>query len=337
METEARLGAVCYIDLLGFSYLTTLLEKKEILKNNDEILFEEKQVKNLTVSDLRLLDKYLKNDTVDTQTKPSITVADWAYRIVDENLRKFHEIIEKQCARYQSSDYSVISDSVFIVDESSDNILCIVANIFRECIKSGILLRAGLAYGSYFCVRTHLSNFNVYGPTVTRAVNYEKQGKGCRIFTDSEFPRSSKAFSDTNSQLFFPYKNYKDYSVIDCFEWLMIKDTYVLNISDLSNLNSFHSHVQNLIDLINDNIEIICNLCYSPKFEWNLKTKDGIIQLGASIVYLSDLMSKIYSNLKPIENDTKEIEDVVKYNRSEEILKKMIESQKKDFCVKYGI
>lgn len=30
METQFHTGAVCYIDLLGFSYLTNLLENKEI-------------------------------------------------------------------------------------------------------------------------------------------------------------------------------------------------------------------------------------------------------------------------------------------------------------------
>lgn len=272
MKTQSCTGAVCFTDLLGFSYLTGLLDNQDLYVNEKvEKPFGEKKVKELTLNDLRNLDDYIKNG--DEVSEDTITISDLAYNIVDTNLKRFHEIVESQCTSFQNAEYCAISDSLFIVDESSDELLYILSNVFRECIKSGILLRAGLAYGSYYIVRTHVSNFNVYGATVTKAVNYEKMGKGCRIFTDSDFPASCGAFSEKNPQLFYPYKNYHDYSVLDCFEWLMIKDSYVLTPSDVTNLGTFHNplNVKNAVDLFYDNIEVYCNLCCSPKFDWNRK------------------------------------------------------------------
>lgn len=214
-----------------------------------------------------------------------------------------------------------------------------MANIFRECMKSGILVRGGLAYGTFYIVRPHTEKFNVYGATVTKAVSYEKLGKGCRVFTDSDFPISCKAFSDINPQLFGHYKNCKDYSVLDCFEWLMIKDDYVLNPSDVDNLASFHNpaNVKKTIELFYDNFEVYCNLCFSTKFDWNLKNNYGLVQIGSSIEYLSALIDKTYV-LSPhvnIDGYQEKIEDGLDYAkkalRKEERVNQMVQLKKTDF------
>ncbi|MBD5435102.1 MAG: hypothetical protein HDR36_01065 [Treponema sp.] len=344
MKTQVCKGAVCYIDLLGFSYLTEKLDSSVLYKNPDEEKpFGEKKVKELRFCDLRNLKDYIKNGYIASENK--IMESDWAYNIVDTNLKKFHEIVEKQCQPYQDAEYSVLSDSFFIIDESSDEILFIVANIFRECIKSGILVRGGLAYGTFYIVRPHMEKFNIYGAAVTKAVNYEKLGKGCRVFTDSDFPISCKAFSITNPQLFGHYKNSSDYSVLDCFEWLMIKDDYVLNPSDVDNLACFHNpaNVKNAFELFYDNFEVYCNLCFSTKFAWNLKNNFGIIQIGASIEYLSALIDKTYRlspNINIVDYQEK-IEDGQNYaknsKRSEDVVMKMIKSKIDDFRVLFGI
>lgn len=338
MKTQACKGAICYIDLLGFSYLTEKLDSTVLYADPDEEKpFGEKKVKELRICDLRQLDDYInKGDNISSN---KITESDLAYNIVDTNLKKFHEIVEKQCQPYQNAEYSVLSDSLFIIDESSDEILFIVANIFRECIKSGILVRGGLAYGTFYIVRPHTEKFNVYGATVTKAVSYEKLGKGCRVFTDSDFPISCKAFSDINPQLFGHYKNCKDYSVLDCFEWLMIKDDYVLNPSDVDNLASFHNpaNVKKTIELFYDNFEVYCNLCFSTKFDWNLKNNYGLVQIGSSIEYLSALIDKTYV-LSPhvnIDGYQEKIEDGLDYAkkalRKEERVNQMVQLKKTDF------
>lgn len=341
MNTEFHKGAVCYIDLLGFSYLTNLLENKEIYNDESkEKSFAEKTVKELTLSDFRLLNDYLKfnnneNDLLDTSKTKSQSISEWAYNIVDSNLKKFHEIVEKNCATYQNVEYTAISDSMFIVSENSDEILFILANVFRESIKSGILLRAGLAYGTYYSVKTHISSFNVYGTAVTDAVTYEQYGKGCRIFTDSDFPSTCKSFCNENSSLFCSYKNYKDYSTLDCFEWMMMKDDYVLSASDFFDFNLSQNH-EKTINLLCDNLEVYSNLRFSPKFNWNSKTSQGAEQLGASIEYISNLIDKIYRLFKNInlENLNEGLKDGIYFanskKRSEQLLTEVIKIKKKE-------
>lgn len=322
MKTEAHKGAVCYIDLLGFSYLTNLLENKALYTDEKKAKsFADKCVKELTLSDLRELNDYLKFDNNDGRLfiyhkNDDKTIAKWAYDIVDTNLKKFHEIVEKNCSKFQNVEYTAISDSMFIVSEKSDEILFILANIFRECIKSGILLRAGLSYGTYYSVKTHIASFNVYGSAVTNAVAYEKLGKGCRIFTDSYFPNTSEAFCQKNPDLFSCYKNYQDYSNLDCFEWLMIKDDYVLEPIDMSPISLPNINPE-LFDLLKDNQVVLCNLLYSSSFEWNLKNVQGREQLIASVEYVSNLIDKIYNEFRFMEIDSLKL----KINDGTELLK----------------
>ena len=241
---------------------------------------------------------------------------------------------------------------MFIVSKSADDILYILANIFRQCIKNGILLRAGLAYGIYYSVKTHISSFNIYGPAVTKAVCYEKLGKGCRIFTDSDFSARSKI---SNAEIISEYKNFMNYSRIDCFEWLMIKDKYAFNKHDIGAFSKSDRFTAAL-DLLCDNAEVFCALRYSPKYEWNLKNKSGIEQLVASIEYTSALVDKILKSACPDDSKEdnhqksspsddleqyleeisfgKELEDAQK--RSEEMLISMICSKKAELMEKFN-
>lgn len=329
METKPPEGAVCYIDLLGFSYLTNLLENnKKYNDNKKEKKFGDKCVKELKLSDLPRLENYIKFG--EPEDLSNISIADWAYEIVDTNLKKFHEIVEKSCSDFQEAEYIVISDSLFIVSKNADDILYILANIFRQCIKNGILLRAGLAYGIYYSVKTHISSFNIYGPAVTKAVCYEKLGKGCRIFTDSKFSKHSEI---SNSEIISEYKNFMNYSRIDCFEWLMIKDKYAFDEHDIR-LFSKSDRFTAALDLLCDNIEVLYTLRWSQKYEWNLKSEAGIEQLAASLEYISALVDKIRnpSNSDELKESSEKINNgkvVVKQQRlSEEILISMICSKK---------
>lgn len=337
MRTEFHKGAVCYIDLLGFSYLTNLLENKEIYNDGKkEKLLADKCVKELTLNDIRALNAYLKFDGDEnllfSNNNDKKTIAEWAYSIVDSNLKKFHEIVERNCSNYQNVEYVAISDSMFIASEKSDEILFILANIFRECIKSGILLRAGLSYGTYYSVKTHIADFNIYGTAVTNAVSYEKLGKGCRIFTDQEFPKSSEAFCQKNPDLFSDYKNYQNYSILDCFEWLMIKDDYVFDEFD-TKLFCLSSINPKLKDLLCDNQLVLYNLLCSPNFEWNLKSSQGYEQMCASVEYVSNLIDKIYDKflfeeIKNLELNLDDGTELLKQTRrSKKVLSNVINSK----------
>lgn len=329
MSTESYNGAVCYIDLLGFSYLTKLLDNYEILdKNTEDLKFEDKKVKDISLCELRQLFEYIGNNNAESIPKNITSVSDWAFNIVDATIHRLHEVIEKACVDYQNVEYSVFSDSVFIISENADDILFVLSYVFRECVKSGILLRAGLAYGKYYKVHTHISPLTVYGPAVTRAVDYEKKGKGCRIFTDSDFPINCKVFSEKKCNVFRDYKNYQNYSNIDCFEWLMIKDKYVLNQSDLYLINSNYS--KPIISLLEDNLIIFCNILCSTKFQWNVSTEEGLEQVACSIEYISSLIRFIYSlsSNKQLETTAMLIDDgfyqARHFKRSEKKLERMI-------------
>jgi len=167
------IGSVCYVDLLGFSYLT---------KKSKEIHFR------------KIIDKCILN--------------------LHENI---HNAIQNTKIKY-----SVLSDSVFLFTEDEcDALIITLPKIFRNCINSGILLRGGLSYGEYEIRKTKLTEINIYGDAVTRAVKLENSGKGCRIFIDQDIPAQCKALP-CNPEIFMPYRNYANYSYIDIFNWPLL-------------------------------------------------------------------------------------------------------------------
>ena len=91
------------------------------------------------------------------------------------------------------------------------------------------------------------------------------------------------------------------------------------------------------IELFYDNFEVYCNLCFSTKFDWNLKNNYGLVQIGASIEYLSALIDKTYTLSPHVNMDgyQERMEDGVDYaknsKRDERIVTKMVKSKIADF------
>jgi hypothetical protein len=194
-----------------------------------------------------------------------------------------------------SVEYCVISDSVFLfIEKEVDSLLYVTANIFRNCIASGILLRAGMAYGEYNFIKTKIETKNIYGMAVTKAVAKEQTGKGCRIFIDEDLPKRSKL----NPKIFHQYKNYIDYSEIDIFEWPLFNKKYYVKIPDINNKET----KAELKALLLDNCKLLANLRYAPDFIWNEKSNSGRIHLVATIEYITDITNKIISKLGQFEN-----------------------------------
>lgn len=337
MNSIKKIGAVCYMDLLGFSYLTQLLGDNSVYEyKTKETSFFETKVKDLRIAELGNLSDYIIQTANKISDSDGLKVSDWACSTINNNLQKFHDIVKSSCASYPSIICSTISDSLFLVSESSDDILFAVANIFRKCIKSGILLRAGLSHGEYYIIQTDLAKINFYGKSVTEAVRYEKTGKGCRVFTNSDFPITCKIFEE-NPVLFSAYKNYKDYETFDCFEWLMLLDDYVVTASDVMDLYSFHNRedLQKTVDLFYDNEKILSYLKHSPMFNWNLENNNGTIQMGASIEYVATTIDSIYKlcNFIDLKDYGETVTDGISYiksqRRDESVLLAVIEEKKR--------
>jgi len=242
------IGSVCYIDLLGFSYLTD---------HSDDV----------------------KNKT-----------------IINRYISCLHDIICKAINGTNIS-YSIISDAVFLYSENEcDQLIFALPKIFRQCITNGILLRAGLSYGEYTVTTTALSDNNIYGEAVTRAVKLEKNGKGCRIFIDQEIPSQCSNIFPYNSDIFKPYRNYVNYSYIDVFEWPLIYEKYYYNP-----INSYNTDLEpnkELADLIFDNYKLSIYLRFSPCFFWNTQTDEGLTHIAVSVEYITSLIDLMLKKTK---------------------------------------
>jgi hypothetical protein len=230
-------GPVCFIDLLGFSYLTD---------HSDDINIKD------------IIKRYISN---------------------------FHNIIYK-AIKGKNINVSVISDAVFLYTENkSDQLIFSLPQIFRQCITSGILLRAGLSYGEFAITTTELSVNNIYGEAVTRAVKLEKNGKGCRIFMDQNIPAQCSNIFSYNQEIFKQYRNYADYSYIDVFEWPLVYRDYYYNPVYSYNIDSEPN--KELADLIFDNYKLSVYLRFSPYFSWNVQTNEGFTHVAVSIEYIT--------------------------------------------------
>lgn len=260
---EMKTGAVCYIDLLGFSYLTRNVNNKK----NEPIIR-----------------RYIKT----------------FHNAVYESLRKtkIHHVI--------------LSDAIFLyTDTEIDNLLFSLSQIFRTCIMKGVLLRGGMTYGEYDVLSTKLLGNNIFGSAVTKAVEYEKSGKGCRIFIDSDFPTHCELFNES-SVLFTPYKNFSDYSVLDIFEWPLINKKYVFRLSDSDYKNLPNNNIRELL-LANHKISDF--LGWSPLFKWNDSCIEGTRQVNSTIEYITTLIDKILEYTDIIDREILEVDSIVKIKK----------------------
>ena len=163
------------------------------------------------------------------------------------------------------------------------------AKIFRNCINSGVLPRAGISYGEYNFIKTNFNTNNIYGIAVTKAVSLERKGKGCRIFIDDNLQKESKVFI-SNTEIFLPYKNHIDYSEIDIFEWPLFYKDYYFKIIDINKKKEINPEIR---ELLNNNCRLLAYLTHSPLFSWNAKSEDGRIHLSVTIEYLKNVTNKI--------------------------------------------
>jgi hypothetical protein len=163
-----------------------------------------------------------------------------------------------------------------------------------ELVKNGLLCRAGLACGEIIETSEN-ENHNlgkfIVGEAVTKAVKLESLSKGVRILIDEDLPHAlyeqNSAFSRQIMPLFQPFTNKIDYTTYDEFKWYLIPN---LNIStDLLSLKATDK-----IFFTKERLKLASLLRFSPKFNWNVLTKQGFVHIKASIDFLTAYDTEIF-------------------------------------------
>ena len=80
------------------------------------------------------------------------------------NILRFHHIVYSHIKKYKFIKCIIISDSVFLYTTNNNvSSFFVVANIFRDLLKDGILCRAGCDYDEFGKLNTVLSEKNIWG------------------------------------------------------------------------------------------------------------------------------------------------------------------------------
>ena len=150
-------------------------------------------------------------------------------------------------------------------------------------IKSGVLCRGGIAYGNIVepdRVNTSLGRF-VLGEAATKAVDMEKSGKGCRIFSDVDLPSEISGKKLFRHEPFHGNKNPNDCSITDEFRWYLFPN----------GISNHEYHDRNNKASVLAIMKAVSMLKYSPMFGWNVSNRAGEIQVASSIDTLTSGVS----------------------------------------------
>jgi hypothetical protein len=247
-------GAVFFVDILGMTALT----------NNKMTLTDEDYS--------HWLDKHEKEHT-DQFLAASI-------------LAEFRNILTELNERFSSVTVSQLSDCAFAWSKNITDIVLFASKFMTTSISQGILCRGGMSYGEIIETnQNHELGRFIVGKAVTDAAKLEGVAKGARILIDQEFPHHlwvlDKDFSERTTPLFAPFTNPLDYAEYDEFRWYLcpaLSET-VNNLETLSDVEK--------IILTKKRLKIANQVRSSPKFSWNSKSKEGLIQLRATINFIS--------------------------------------------------
>ncbi|MFP9098497.1 hypothetical protein ACLI09_05525 [Flavobacterium sp. RHBU_24] len=247
-------GAVFFVDILGFGALT-----QNLINLKDEHYSP-------------WLDKYHQN--YDNQVLAAAI------------LSEFREILISVDAKYNSVTISQLSDCAFIWSENITEVILAANNIMTECINNGIMCRGGMSYGEIIETKQNhnLGRF-ILGKAVTEAVKLEGIAKGCRIMISQEIPNAlfhyDKDFHTRIHSLFQPFTNPLDYITYDEFKWYVVPDMDQ-NVADLKLIDTTKK-----LSLIASRLLLAVTIRQHPKYYLNSQSKEGLIQLRASINFIA--------------------------------------------------
>lgn len=156
----------------------------------------------------------------------------------------------------------------------------------------GYFVGGGMAYGEIIETSQdhHLGRF-IVGNAVTAAANLEKIAKGARVLINMELPnelwKQNEQFSERISPLFSPFTNPIDYTIYDEFKWYLCPDL-TGNIQNLNVLSNDDKVRADKLSFTKQRLKIANYVRCSPKFNWNSRSKEGLVQLRATINFISE-------------------------------------------------
>jgi hypothetical protein len=248
-------GAVFFVDILG---MTALTNSRIELTDDDYSTW---------------LDQYHK-DYTDQFLAAAI-------------LAEFRKILIELEQSYKNVTISQLSDCAFIWSENITDIVLFASNLMTKAVRRGLLCRGGLTYGEIIETnQNHKLGRFIVGKAVTDAAKLEGVSKGARILIDQDFPHhlweQDKDFAERTIPLFAPFVNPVDYSTYDEFKWYLCPDLDK-NVNNLSVLSA-----EERVELTKERLKIANAIRCSPKFKWNSKSKEGLVQVRASICFISE-------------------------------------------------
>jgi hypothetical protein len=202
-------------------------------------------------------------------------------------LAEFRRILIELDETYQNVTVSQLSDCAFIWSQDIKEVVLFTATFMNLALENGLLCRGGLTYGEIIETNdNHKLGRFIVGQAVTDAVKLEGIPKGARVLIDQGFPQAiwenNKTFGDKIYPLFSPFTNPLDYEVYDEFKWYLVPYD-ILSEKDLRIIDKAER-----IEYTKNRLYLASQIRYSPKFSWNSKSKPGLIQLKATISFLSE-------------------------------------------------
>ncbi len=241
-------------------------------------------------------------------------------------LDKFREILQRLLKKYEDIEVAQLSDCAFIWSKNITEVVLFANNFMTESLKQGVLCRGGLASGEIIYVHqndTHSMGRFIVGDAVSKAVKLEGLAKGARVLIDQKLPSVlcdyDEEFYLKIQKLFSPFVNPLDYATYDEFKWYIIPDlsSQIKNLDYLTN--------KQRLEFTKERIKLATRVRYSPKFNWNVASSQGVVHIKASLDFLTihdeeilkvehdfrwsaEFISEIYSTTpkeKQIRNDSK--------------------------------
>jgi hypothetical protein len=247
-------GAVFFIDILGISALTN---NKLPLTNLDYSAW-------LDAYSLEYSNQYL-----------AATI-----------LAEFRQLLMDLEKDFRNITIAQFSDCAFIWSENIKDIILFTTKFMISAINKGLLCRGGLSYGEIIVTnqKHHLGRF-IVGKAVTEAAKLEGLAKGARVLINEDLPaklwEEDKCFAESTLPLFCPFTNPLDFAIYDEFKWYLCPYQSV----NSNNLNTLTTTER--IEYTKLRLKIANRVRCSPKFYWNSKSKEGQVQLNATINFIS--------------------------------------------------
>jgi hypothetical protein len=202
-------------------------------------------------------------------------------------LMKFRSCLAKIKKKHRAVKIAQLSDCAFIWSDDHLAVAMAAQEMMMTSVGAGLLCRGGIAYGDIVepnRVAESLGQF-VLGEAATKAVEFEKLGKGCRVFTDEAFGlhmSSGTRASNVPYEAVAGLRNPLTGEVIHEFCW------YFQHSPGTNPLTKKVRH-QNILKLLS-------MLMGSPLFRWNCSSLPGMIQMACSVGSLSSATQVLFPN-----------------------------------------